>query len=272
MSNAFIDTTILTNILLKSGQLQESAKRALARYEKTLLPVYAIKEFKAGPLRNFIYAHNKLATTGSFASTIEAFQKLSLTPQRYKTATSLEALSQAEHSFAKNTLKEWSVKYGEDAEIDKVQCDEARLALRMRILIAWKRRRSIFDETVFPLDCYEEVSPFEDANKLIQDKPIKCRDGAKCSIKDLLLSNEADLKKIRDAIDSNSAKKEDRNRLKVIKKIIKHPRSELTDKECRYLGDAVFACLAPKNSVILTTNVNDHEPIANALDKKVESP
>ena len=271
MNEAFIDTTILTNILLKTGELQNSAKKSLTRYKKTLLPVYAIKEFKAGPLRNFIYAHNKLATTESFADTIKAFQKLSLTPQKYKTATSLEALYEAESSFAKKTLKEWSVKYGEAAEVDKVQCDEARLALRIRIFIAWRRRRHTFDETVCPLDCYEEVAPFENG-KLIQDKPIKCRDGAECAVKSLLLDSKEDLIKIRDAIDPNSSKPEDRNRLKVIKRLIKHPNTELTDKECRHLGDAVFACLAPKKSIILTTNVKDHEPLAKALGKKVESP
>ncbi len=49
-SKAFVDTTILTNRLIKFREEKKEAKDALAKYEITELPVYAIKEFKAGPL------------------------------------------------------------------------------------------------------------------------------------------------------------------------------------------------------------------------------
>lgn len=46
----------------------------------------------------------------------------------------------------------------------------------------------------------------------------------------------------------------------------------LTDSQCRDLGDAVFALLAPHDSVILTTNLKDHEPLASALGKTAQLP
>lgn len=271
MSNAFIDTTILTDILLNTGERRNKAKESLSRFDKTILPVYAIKEFKAGPLRNVIYAHNKLATTGSFSKTIEAFQRLSLTPQRYKTATGLQALMVAQSSIAKKTMKHWVAKYGENCENDKVQCDECRLALKIKILAAWKRRRSIFTETVYPLSCYDEISPFEKFN-LIEDSPVKCRDGMDCAVKSFLTKSPSQLEKLKKAINPQSTKGEDLKRLKILKKISNHPRCELKDQECRSLGDAIFACLAPPDSVILTTNVRDHAPLAEALGKRAESP
>jgi hypothetical protein len=46
----------------------------------------------------------------------------------------------------------------------------------------------------------------------------------------------------------------------------------LDNSKCRSLGDAVFAFLAPVDSVILTTNIKDHRPLAQALGKSAVSP
>lgn len=61
MSKAFVDTTILADALLKPGEVEQLTKTALLRYTTTELPVYAIKEFKAGVLKNYIWFYNKLA-------------------------------------------------------------------------------------------------------------------------------------------------------------------------------------------------------------------
>ncbi len=54
MNRAYVETTILTNVLLKPGSKKQAAARsALSRYEETLLPVYSIKEWKAGPLDHY---------------------------------------------------------------------------------------------------------------------------------------------------------------------------------------------------------------------------
>jgi hypothetical protein len=91
MSKAYVETTILTNLLLKPGSEKESrAKLALARYDSTILPVYSIKEWKAGPLQHFAYFHNKLVTTRSLTNTIAALNSLAYNP--YKKNTSFEAL------------------------------------------------------------------------------------------------------------------------------------------------------------------------------------
>jgi hypothetical protein len=66
MNEAYVETTILANILLKPGsQKQAKSQAGLERYEKTLLPVYSIKELKAGPLEHYAYFHDKLVTTKS---------------------------------------------------------------------------------------------------------------------------------------------------------------------------------------------------------------
>lgn len=151
MDEAIIDTTVLTDILLNSGEVKETALKAINTYRKTFLPVYAIKEFKAGPLSNFVWFHNKFITTGSYEKSIDALQHMSRTPKRYTTSTALQALREASGSIAKNTLGDLVKKYGEAATQESVLYDEFRLALKSIILIAWKKRRKIATEIINPL-------------------------------------------------------------------------------------------------------------------------
>ena len=69
MSEAFVETTVLTNALLKPGPTANAAKSAIRSFQTSLLPVYAIKEFKAGPLSHYVWLHGKLFTTNSWEKT-----------------------------------------------------------------------------------------------------------------------------------------------------------------------------------------------------------
>ena len=53
LRSAYVDTTILTDVLLKKGEAHDDALAALAKFDVTQLPLYAIKEFKRGPLNNY---------------------------------------------------------------------------------------------------------------------------------------------------------------------------------------------------------------------------
>lgn len=270
MHKAFIDTTILTNILLKSGELRNSSVEALKRYDKTLLPVYAIKEFKAGPLANYAYIHNKLVTEKSYAATLSALQRLSLTPQRYKTATALEALAEASKSSKKYISPELLEKYAMNP--DHLMFEASRLAIKVLIFKSWKRRRSVTTDIVCPLPCYKEVPPSENKHGLIDMNPKKCQDGFKCSLDHDLKAKRDDLQKLKDSIDVKSDRIEDKRRSKVLKELIRKPKTPLGNNDCRALGDAIFAFFAPVDAVILTTNIKDHEPLARSLGKSVISP
>ena len=267
---ALVDTTILANILLKSGDSRKESQSALKTFDQSFLPVYAIKEFKAGPLHNFVYFHNKLITTGSFDKTIAAIQRLSLTPHRYKTATALEALSEASKSLSQNTLPDLLKKYN-STDLGKILYDETRISLKVIIMMAWKKRRTVTTDIVNPLKCYKEVAP-TDTRGLIDDSPLGCELNSKCSVQAILKGKLEDVEKLWNAIDESSIKQEDQRRRKVLKSIFRTPKRDISGDDCRRLGDAIFALLAPKDSVILTTNIKDHKTLAEALDKEAVSP
>lgn len=270
MPKAFLDTTILTDVLLKPGQASEVARRALGRFQSSQLPVYAIKEFKGGPLHNFIWMHNKLVL-GSLEDALAALQGLSRTPRRYKTATAIEALRVAAQSEDAPRLAELTRVYGSRANLSEVVRDRWRLALKAAIFRAWKRRRSVASEVVLPLECYTEVAPSE-KREVIDTGPTRCKPSKECCLAERLKARPDQLQALRDATDGQDTRLELRRRSRALRALIRTPKREMSEEMCRQLGDAVFAFFCPDDATILTTNLRDHEPLAKALGKRAEAP
>lgn len=272
MAKAYIDTTVITDILLKPGEAASRAQAALESFESSQLPMYAVKEFKRGPLRNFVWMYNKFVMAASFHGAIVALHAMSRTPRRYTTSTALEAVITGARSIAQSTLSTWVAKYGSDAEIDNVYRDEMRLALKKRIYQAWSKRHTVATETVHPLSCYEERAPYEKRG-LIELVPTRCEREPTCCLAPALRAMADDLHKMKDAIDaSGSDRREDRRRAKSLRQIYRTPKVDVTDEVCRNLGDAIIVAFAPPDTTILTTNVRDHAILAGAIGKQVRTP
>jgi len=93
-SLAFIDTTVLADALLEKNGC---SGRILSAFKESEVPQYAIKEFKAGPLRYWIWTHNKLVATKSLSKTIEAIQ--SNFGQGNLLRSALEAIAKSNKTF-----------------------------------------------------------------------------------------------------------------------------------------------------------------------------
>jgi len=270
MSKAYIDTTILTNVLLKRrSPAGVKAEAALKTDSVTQLPEYAVKEFKKGPLSVFAWVHNKLVSTRSVADTVAAIQRVSPTPQRYRVSTALEALSEAMRATGAQTPKELLERYGEAAKSDRVNCDEYRLALKALIYRAWTRHRRVASAVVQPLSCYTMVKPFEELG-LLRLYPKKCQPEHECCLGASMRADPAALKALKTTVDKQPSKAENARRSGALASLLAN--KPMTEKMCDDLGDAVLVFFAPSDSVILTTNTRDFEPLAGALGKAVERP
>lgn len=266
MSDAYVETTVLTDILLKpKSPKQQRAKAALAKYANTLLPVYSIKEWKAGPLNYFAYLHDKLVLTQSLADTIQAIAAL---PRLgYLRATATEALA-----AAGQVAKKQPRKYAGLGSNDKENADSYRLALVSIIFRSWQKRRKVTSHVVHDLPCYLEAAPRVGKDGLFDLDPRLCERDQECCLASELKSKPELLEALRSAIPQNSTRREDQKRRQALKQLIKHPKEAVTRETCRDLGDAIFAFFCPNNAVILTTNIKDHEPLAAAIGKKAEKP
>src|SRR4051812_480930 len=178
---AYLDTSVLTDILLKQTK-GKYAMAGLSRFDETLLPVYAIKEFKNGPLMYYKWLYNKLASTDSFADTLEAIKAISTTPKRNFRLTTQEALAEAAAGTLKKVTNSSLIqKYGAKANVDHTLCDIFRLSIKTTIFKAWKRRRRVTTSVVGELSCYTESDPFEKKG-LIQFDHTLCRPTKECCL------------------------------------------------------------------------------------------
>jgi hypothetical protein len=266
MSDAYVETTVLTDLLLKpKTPKQERAKAALARYEKTILPVYSIKEWKAGPLSYFAYLHDKLVVTQSFRDTLQAISALAR--GSYRQSTSIEALVAAATIAGSQPAKS-----GGAADSDEDVADSYRLALVSLIIRSWRKRRSITTEVVGDLPCYVESEPRIGKDGLLDLKPRQCERDQECCLALELKSEPKLLEALRNAIPEKSARREDQKRRQALKQLIKHPKEKVNRETCCDLGDAIFAFFCPNDAVVLTTNLRDHEPLARSIGKNAEKP
>ena len=251
MPKAYLDTTILTDALLKPGAAGQAARAAIKRFAITELPVYAIKEFKAGPLQNFAWIHNKLVGTRSFAAALDLLHGMSRTPRRYTTSTAIEALREAASSIGRKTNAELAQRYGQTATLDRMLYDEFRLAIRMLIERAWRKRRKVSTHVVQPLSCYPEATPHDERGLVVLD-PCKCRIDGECCMAAALKAKPELLRKLRDATLAGGEGQETKRRAKALRNLYRSPKQGLTEDACRALGDAIIVFFAPNDATILT--------------------
>lgn len=270
MTQAFLETTVLTDYLLKRDGSEKQAAKALEGHERTIIPQFAWKEFKRGPLKNFVWAHNKLADTKSFLNTLAALQRMSRSPRRYLTSTAIQAFHSA-FSVLFDDPQRLQEDYGDTANLDKLHADFIRLELKRTIFTSWNSRHTLFGGPYHILGCYPDAEIFEEQGRIELD-PKDCPKGIECCLKGALTSKREKLGSVRKAIKDGSDRKEVVRRSKVIRQIEKHPASLMSNDDCREFGDAYFVMFCPNDAVIITTNLRDIEPMANALGIEVQKP
>lgn len=267
MVKAFLDTTMLADALLKERADRDRAKASFRRYEALLVPGYATKEFKRGPLRGYIWLHNKVVTTEQWGDAIASIP--TVWRQRNLTLTAMRAAADFTSSMAVANVVTREIPR-DGAEFHAMQTREARIWLKTKIFSAWRQRgKAPFTQT-HPLSCYALVAPHETVNGIIENKPTTCA-LSDCCLKEQFASDPEALARL-EAACAQSSKPEMRKRRQVLRSIRRHPRRDLNESQCIALGDAVFAFQCPSDAVVLTTNIADHQPLAAVLGKRVETP
>jgi hypothetical protein len=271
VSKAYVETTVLADALLKPGPRAVAAKAAIGRFDQSLLPVYSIKELKAGPIHHYAWFHGKLVQTKSWLKSLEQLRRMGATPRARWATTAVEALEAAARQRRSVTLGQQVIKYGACATEDRVICDSYRLTLGNLIRTAWKRRRTLTTAVVDELDCYSEGNVIEEC-EIFELGEMKCCPKDECALADHLRKDSEALKRLRDAVKTQKPKPENVKRLQVLNDFIRVPKQKLLPKQCIALGDAIFAFFCPQDATVLTTNINDIGPLAQAVGKRAQAP
>jgi Fe-S-cluster-containing dehydrogenase component len=101
---------------------------------------------------------------------------------------------------------------------------------------------------------------------------MDCQPINECHLAVELRGNPSALKIMKTTVDAQPTKDENVKRSQVLHDLVRLPNQKLTPKQCRHLGDAIFAYFCPVDATILTTNIKDLGPLAAALGKKAETP
>jgi len=270
MSKALLDTTVLVGVVLDR---QKQMRDDVLQFASRLVPAYAVKELRSGPLTHYVWFHNKLAQSHSFAAALSALQGMSRTPRRYRTSTAIAALQAAFVDIGHLTHPGLAAQYGKLATQDETVADSVRLSIKQRVMSAWRRRYAIATEIVRPLRCYEETSPTENRG-LLEIKRLECDvAGGECSLAEIVKSDPDLLEAMRKAVLNTGPKNaENEKRARALHEIARKPRESIAPGMCRILGDAIFVLLCPEDAIILTTNLKDFDPLAKAAGRVVQRP
>jgi len=235
LSKAFLDTTILCNALELSGTTKAKvAQDALDSYDSTEAPVYSLKELRAGPLSSWILAHNVIAAESSIEDAIERLGKMSSFKPRQGSVSSFALITgllgvirqQKEANPSKN-----------HPDFDEKALLENHLALR--ILRAWKKRRSVASKVVQPLAC------FVDQELLLVDRQLKFDGGSECA-KGIACGAALELKKHSAVVtqllknvfppppkgEISKEKREKTRRRQALKEVVSHAPANFPRKDC----------------------------------------
>lgn len=259
----FVDTTVLVEALIKQKEQRRRAKAAIRSYQRSVLPIYAIKEFKAGALKGYRWAHNRLVDLGSFIETVNFINRQF--PTNVKSSAQ-EALAMGMAVFKGSELATAST----IVETQRMMADSARLHIRRRIFEGWRERRKITTEIMDELTCYAEVPPaYNEETGYIDDDRTECDLSDECCLAETLRSRRSPLRKLISAI-KLSNRPEDLRRKKALYLLLERGKnSNFGNEACRNLGDAYFVLRCPTGCAILTTNFSDHVRLGSALKKEV---
>lgn len=272
MSKAIIDTTIMVDVLLKTRQAKDVAEWSLTQFTETSLPVYAIKEFREGAFRAYVWLHNKMVETKSLELTLDAIQAVRM--QNNLQQTALKALAESQGSIAalghdKDAIEN---KYGITYNMFEVQLAELQLYLRKKISQSWRRRRSFTTKVICELDCFPERDPTIQSSGIIDLSPNVCQRGEDCCLARDLRKNLDVVDSLKEALEPHLKKPENHKRSKALSETKKRKIDSTNESVCKGLGDVAFALYCEHGSKVLTTNTIDHEILANALGLEAISP
>jgi hypothetical protein len=272
MINGFIETTVLTNLLLKLDGTENAARDLINKFDKIFVPQFSWKEFKRGPLSYYVWFHNKIASTDSFEQTLSALQRMSMSPRKYLTATAIQAIHTGFVSlFSSVTIGDFNKRYDANVSIATIMTKMYRLEMKRIIFNSWSIRNSFSGGMYHELSCYPDSELKENSNIIDQD-PRDCPRGIKCCLLKDLIVRLKDVESVRNSIPSSSGKKELIDRRDLLRSLYVRPSSVIGPKECRKIGDAYFVIFCPQDFTIITTNIGDIKPMADALGIDIVKP
>jgi hypothetical protein len=270
VTGCFLDTTVLVNLCDSEKPDYPSTEAFVQGHQPAEVPDYAAREVLAGLVHNCCILYNTLRACRTHGEALLAILKMPPVAGRKRELALKELAARVEKIFTAD-----EVGSSEDHKREHLQ----DIAIRIQTL--WDGAKSPRNVTrIQPLHCFNggelergSAGEFRGPNDTFDCLAMN----KNCAAAAYLCDDATMLSKMITALDAvggqlgDSEKRETKSRRRILRDLkLKGP--GLTKPQCRALGDAYFAAMCPEGSLIATTNLNDFEPLCNALGRQVRKP
>lgn len=273
MAGSFLDTTVVVHV----ADITDAVKSDKARAEAFIrtnqpaeAPFYALRELLVGHIKTICDAHNFLLAAQNSG---EAMMSLSNMPtfQGRKVLGRIQALATAMNSV-----------YGPNPSGSRKDDKRELLgALALRVNRLWRKAHRMSSVSlVQSLACFNDGRITRGPMGELRGPggSFNCVKSERCAAAAYIYDNKSNLTNMIAALHPKalnakaSGKTENESRRRALKELSSKGPVEFNKQKCRALGDAYFAALCPAGSTVLTSNIEDHDPLCKALNKKASKP
>jgi hypothetical protein len=265
LAGSFLDTTIVIHISETSEPDKSKGEAVVAKNQPAEVPYYALRELLTGRVRSLCETHNRVKAAQNVAEALLGVANVWSIEGRKKDARIQAFAESMRVAFMQNPQGP-----REDLKREILQ----DLAIRTTRL--WKNARKAKGvDTVQPLSCFNDGKlGFGVAGELRgPNNSFNCAKSERCAAAAYIYDDRVTLSKMIAALHPNKLgapladKHENKQRRKALKELDSRGPVDFPKTSCRALGDAYFAAMCPPGSVVVTSNLVDHEPLCTALGK-----
>lgn len=270
MTGSFLDTTIV--IHMADGPANEKAKanQFVKSNQPAEMPYYALRELLTGRLRYLCEAHNIVLASKNTGEALVALANRSPFEGRKKLGRINDVAASLNNIYIANPT---------GSRIDDKR--EVLQDLSMRAVRMWNKSRKLGSvSNVQSLACFNDGNFTHGSSGELRGPAdsFNCIKTERCAAAAYIYDNETALTNMINTLHSNKLpknivnKQETASRRKALKDLQTLGPAKFNKRQCRALGDAYFAAMCPTDSVVLTSNLEDHLPLCLALGKDAKEP
>lgn len=270
MTGSFLDTTIVIHIAEGVKPLSTKGEVYVGANQPAEIPFYALRELLTGRVRNLCDIHNALLAAENVPEALLGIHKSACFAPRTKN-TKLEEMTKAlDEVFDANPTGNRQHTKREVLQV---------LAVKANSL--WRKSHQLkMVSLVQSLACFNDGKVgYGSAGELTgPGNSFNCITNERCAAAAYIYDNKSNLTKMIDTLHPQNLgskaanKNENKSRRKVLKELLSKGPKEFNKRGCRALGDAYFAAMCPPGSVVVTSNMEDHVPLCQALGKEAKEP
>lgn len=270
MAGCFLDTTIVVNIADKNDPQYTKSSAYIATNQPAIMPYYALRELLVGYVQILCDSHNAIQASDNPAEALIALLRLNPMQGRKKEARIKILAEELKGCFDANQT-------GQRDQLNR----EMLQSLALRVNSVWRRAKRINGVSLKqPLGCFNDgkITYGESGELRGPNDSFNCHKDKRCAAAGYLSDDQNVLLKLIEALHPNNLpldvanKNENQKRRKALKELQTNGPKKFNKGRCRALGDAYFAAMCPPGSVVLTSNLKDHEPLCEILNKKAVEP